>query len=249
MDFSFDQKNENTPTPIPNKAAKPANFLNSKTLIIGKRGTGKTTTVRDIYKQIQNELNEVHIFSNGSESSLYEDISNAIYTDFTLLEDFTYYCKTNQSNKLLIIENICDGKQLNLLEEVLYKNRSMNVTVIITAQYSIGIKAEYRAQFDYVFAANEDFYSSKQRLYQHYFGMYPTLAMFCQILDSLDKFQFLCSNGEIYQPMSSHLVEDYRFIQTKTIEKGNNKKTRLIKQVNETIESLIKMRDLLNDLL
>lgn len=263
MDFPFDHKKENTPIGIEqyyhvnheqHQQHSQFDFLNSKTLIIGKRETGKTSLVRDLYKKIQNDIHEVHIFSNVTSS--YLDISNAIYSNFSLLEDFAEHCKKyHDLKKLLIIENVIDSKQLNLLEEVLYNGRFMNVTLIVTVQHPLVMKAEYRAQFDYIFAANDDFYSTKQRLYTYYFGMFPTLQIFSETLDSLQQFQFLCSKNVSppyvtkYKPQ---LHTDVKFIQTQLIEKGmnkNNKKNQLIKQINETLESLIKVRDMLSDLL
>lgn len=270
MDFSFDHKKENTPMPVvsndefteeyienPNEQQDPEffQFLNSKILIFGKRGSGKTTLIKDIYRKLQNEIDEVHVFNQPkSQTSDYADITDAIYDDFSLLEDFPEHCQKNpNSKKLLILENHCNIKQLSVIEDIIFNG--LNVTLIIVCQYPMGMKPEYRVQFDYVFTAYDDSYSNKQRLYNYYFGMFPSLAMFCQILDSLKKYQFVCSKNTeptsvtVYKPEVPTL---YKFIQTNLVQKGisqTNKKILLMKQVNETIESLIKMRDLLNDLL
>ena len=280
MDFSFDHKKENTPEKNDQGllASAPAAcslslsekneqlqvtrtneefaFLNSKILIIGKRGSGKTTLIKDIYRQLQNDLDEVHVFNQPKLEAPYHEITNAVYSDFSLLEDIVEYCRKNPSKKkLLILENHCDKKQLNILDDIFYNGRFMNVTLVIACQYAPPMKPEHRYQLDYIFVANDDFYSNKQKLYTYYFGMFPNLAMFCQIMDSLEQFQFLCTINRKqtrvikYKP---EIAKVYRFIETQLVEKGTssaNKKVQLIKQVNVTIESLIKMRDLLEDYL
>lgn len=234
MDFSLNHQKE----------TNLINFLNSKILIIGRRGTGKTTLVRNIYGLIQNDIDEIHVFSNVT--SHYTDITNAIYTDYSLLLGFAEYCKHHRDNhKLLIVENLCDKKQFDMLNEFIFNGTAYNVTLIITLQTPNGFKSLERDMFNYVFTAQENFYSNRQKIHGYYFGMYKTLNEFNESMDNLDEFEFLVSiYHKVFMKYKTTLDTTVHFKHTHLIEKQHhNDKEIFINKMNNIIESLIELRD------
>lgn len=218
-------------------------YLNTKILIMGGKESGKTTLVRDIYSQIQDQIDEVHVFSNVL--SHYTDITNAIYEDFSLLDDLCLYCKTHHdSKKLVIIENILDHKQFDLLTDLLFNGKSYNVTLILTLQSPLPLKPEYRYIFEYVFASFYDFVSDQKKLYNYYFGMYPSFEGFMTIFSMLEQFDFMAMKVKSspyvikYRPHTNHQI---RFISTKQLDKvhiQNIKSKNLEKRVDTLINEL-----------
>ncbi|QKF94580.1 VV A32-like packaging ATPase [Fadolivirus algeromassiliense] len=234
MDFSFNHNKENNLV----------DFLNSKILIIGKRGTGKTNVVRSLYSYIQNNIDEIHVFSNVT--SFYTDITNAIYNDYSLLTEFAEYCQHHHdTHKLLIVENLCEKKQFELLDEFLYNGSAYNVTLIVTLQTPTGFKPLERDMFNYVFTAQENFYSNRQKLHSYYFGMYPTLNQFNESMDHLVEFEFLVSiHRKTVMKFKADIENHVQYKHTHQIEKiHHNDKEIFVKKMNHIIELLIELRD------
>jgi hypothetical protein len=69
--------------------------------------------------------------------------------------------------------------------DIFFNGRHFQLLFILTMQFPLGIKPEYRCNFDYIFLLTEDFYSNKKRLYEHYAGMFPSFESFRQIFEQL----------------------------------------------------------------
>lgn len=213
MENRYDSHNQSYP---PDNTFR---YLNSKILIIGKKESGKTSLVRDIYQKIQNEINEVHVFSNVASS--YSDITNAIYDDFHLISDFLAHCYYKQdTNKLVIIENLLDVNQIKMIEDLLYKGKNYNMTIIVTMQYPFIMMPEHRNQFNYLFTSYYDFIADQKRIHDYYFYMYQSFEYFQSILAKLADYQFLgvkVQSSPYVVPYKPKLHSNLRFIQTQKI--------------------------------
>jgi len=225
-------------------------YLNSKILIIGKRESGKTSLVRDIYQKIQNELSEVHVFSNVT--SCYSDITHAIYDDFNLLHDFLAHCHDRPDiNKLVIIENVINREQIKLLEDLLFRARHYNVTLIVTIQHPIAMMPEHKNQFNYIFTAYHDFVADQKTLHDIYFYMYPSFDYFQQQLNKLKEFEFMGVKIQSSPYVIVHkpnLHTKLRFIQTQKI--NNNSETQKININNRNDKTeLDQMVDIIGDMI
>lgn len=228
-------------------------YLNTNILIIGTKESGKTCLVRDIYRKIQSEINEVHVFSNVT--SCYSDITNAIYNDYSLLNSFVLHNNSNK-NKLVIIENLIDKEQIKKLDELLYHGKHYNITTIITISNPMVMIPEFRNQFSYVFTSSYDFYSDQKKLHDYYFYMYHSFDYFREQILKLQKYEFLGVKIQsspyaiVFKP---ELHTDLRFIPTnKYYGELNNSKEELLNDVinivGDMVESLNKLTDILKKL-
>ena len=236
-------------------------YLNSKILIMGAKESGKTTLVRDIYHDIQAVLDEVHVFSQidlfdnslSNVTSHYTDISNAIYEDFSRLEDFSIYCKHHHdAKKLVIIENILDTKQIKYLEELLFNGRFYNVTLIITIQHPFAMRPDLRHQFDYIFASFYDFIADQKKLHNHYFDCYQSFDQFISLLKSLDKYEFIGMKVQSSPYVIKHkplVHNDLRFISTKIVDNQHAQGIKAKNVVNRIDNIINELNDIKKELM
>jgi hypothetical protein len=86
--------------------------------------------------------------------------------------------------------------------------RHYKILFIITMQYALGIPPNLRTNVDFVFILRENFVNNRKRLYEHYAGMFPSLEMFCQVMDQCtENFECLVINNNA----KSNKLEDQVF--------------------------------------
>ncbi|ARF09939.1 P-loop NTPase domain protein [Indivirus ILV1] len=226
-------------------------YLNSNILILGKKDSGKTSLVRDIYEKIQNSINEVHVFSNVSSS--YLDITNAIYNDFNLIDDLLQKCQqTKHVNKLIIIENVIDDNKINqidLIVNLLCKSKNYNLTIIITMQYPIVIDLEYRNKFNYIFTSYYDFLADQKKIHDFYYYMYQSFLYFVNVLKTLKEHEFLGVKIQSSPYVISYTPKihmNLRFIPTKKI---NDIEYNIDKELDSILDIIGDMTSSLNNLI
>lgn len=96
------------------------------------------------------------------------DYYNADPRAFLILDDCLYDAKSWVNDK-----NI---------KWIFMNGRHAKITMLLTAQYVMGIPPNLRTNVDYIFICKEPKYSNKKKLYDHYCGMFPTFDMFNQVL-------------------------------------------------------------------
>ena len=181
---------------------------NATVLCLGKRRTGKSFLVRDIFynhKTIPKGL----IFS-GTESA------NPFFGDFfpdtfihseykpSLIETAMasngkkvraarkIYPDLNgllPSNRFCIVldDMLADAsawKREKTIQEIFFNGRHFNFFFILTMQYPLGIPPALRSNIDYVFIFNEPSIKNRRKIYDDYCGMINSFQMFENILDS-----------------------------------------------------------------
>lgn len=67
------------------------------------------------------------------------------------------------------------------ISEMFFNGRHHKIMFILSMQFPLGIKPEFRANFDYIFLLNEDILSNQKRLYDHYAGMFPSFEVFRKV--------------------------------------------------------------------
>lgn len=245
MNFSFDQKKENNLT-------EDLNFLNSIVIIYGKKQSGKTYLIKNIYKLIENQIDEIYVFTNPTIND-YKKITNSIYDDYRLIEDIINHSKTSKNiKKLIIIDDLPHmNNLLNSLIEIFHNGKNFNITLLIATSCIFSIKQSYRSQIDYVFINNDYYYSEHQKMFDYFFGMYSSLNEFINDLKKLSLYGFLVTNKLVTLKISTKKIDNFRFIETKIFDKNdsisNENKTKIaLEKVNNIIESLIEIRELLD---
>ena len=98
--------------------------------------------------------------------------------------------KKLKDDRLMLIMDDCMSSKGDWLKdpqilELFFNGRHHHMSFILTMQFSLGIPPELRSNFDYIFLLAEDFTSNRKRLYEHYAGMFPTLAIFEQVFSEV----------------------------------------------------------------
>jgi hypothetical protein len=176
--------------------------------MIAKRASGKSYLTREILYHKRNipavtviskteKLNrfygdfcpDSYIFDNFD-----TDILSKIYQrQAKLNEDNSKRKKEGKKQKddsLMLIMDDCMSSKGDWLKdpqilELFFNGRHHHISFILTMQFSLGIPPELRSNFDYIFLLAEDFTNNRKRLYEHYAGMFPTLAVFEQVFGEI----------------------------------------------------------------
>lgn len=105
----------------------------------------------------------------------YDDVLKTIWDN--------QHCKNNKEVTLVFFG--CEDIRKNkLIEEILMYGRHVNVNFIyVTTQLRFSPMA--RSNFDYVFAEYTDIISEQKRIYDHYFGLFPTFNSFKNVFEAV----------------------------------------------------------------
>lgn len=189
------------------RAAMPASLVHKAhptsapfILILGKRGTGKTTLISNILKH-QNIPIGVIVTDN---SNHYHTLKPKINTELIIhdpplhdaLIDNVIAFQTYVHKK----QNIADKRMVVVVDDAFKQQpicklatNHLSTMVIFSMCFPIGIPPNIRTNIDYIFVFQDTFISNRQRIYEHYFGMIPSFEMFCQIMDEYtDYYDYKC---------------------------------------------------------
>ena len=182
---------------------------NATVLLIGRRRSGKSYLVRDIFyhhKDIPLGL----VFSGTEEANPFfgqfipDSFIHSEY-DPTLVENLM----TKQSQKVkkaringhaktdglhpgnrsfIVLDDMLHDaaawKKEKTIQSIFFNGRHYNFFFILTMQYALGIPPPLRSNIDYVFVFNEPSIKNRKKIYEDYCSMIPTFDHFCNILDS-----------------------------------------------------------------
>lgn len=76
------------------------------------------------------------------------------------------------------------GNDTNI-RKIFMNGRHYKILFLLTMQFPMGISPVLRTNIDYVFIFKENIKKNKERLYEHYAGMFPNLQVFEQVLDQV----------------------------------------------------------------
>lgn len=160
-------------------------------VIVGRRGTGKTTLITDILHAKRNL--PAGIVVSGTE------IGNDFYSQF-VPKSFIYNAyddeivkrlikrqmrlkqtKAKHSDCFLLLDDcLFDAKFLKseTMRFLFMNGRHFNLMLILSAQYLMDVPAAIRANSDYVFVFNDPIVNNRKRLYDHYYGIFESFKVF-----------------------------------------------------------------------
>jgi len=174
---------------------------NPTILIMGKRGSGKTTLVKDIiHKNIHKYINNDNIIfaSTGRGDNFGEyKIDNIMKNNIIQTEYNEDILKEYLNKKMIDIkENIRENTYV-IFDDVIYSNKVVKtdkflqdlqlnnrhylITSIFTQQYPIKFPIEFQMNFDYIILVGDDFISNLRKIYDYYAGIFPSFDSFRQI--------------------------------------------------------------------
>lgn len=169
-------------------------------LMVARRGSGKSFLIRDILYTLKDKL-PFGIAFNGTESSnhyysemmpksfIYEDFDPEVLRKFVLRQTYATQQRQKNPQGFVIFDDMMYC-QRNLIKDpnvraLIFNGRHINALVLQTQQFSLEIPPAIRTNIDYVFAFRDVVVSNVERLWRHYFGVFPDLATFRAVFNSV----------------------------------------------------------------
>lgn len=179
----------------------------SVVIFIGKRNTGKSFCMKDILNY-HRDLPVGVVISPTERANqyferfvpkmlIYDEYDEKITQKFLDRQiDITKRKKmelkrsgvSNIDNRAFLIFDDClyDKKWPNdkNIRACFMNGRHYNIFFLITMQFALGIPPVLRGNVDYIFIFRENIVKNRERLYNHYAGMFPTFEVFQQTMDA-----------------------------------------------------------------
>ena len=170
--------------------------------IIGRRATGKSTLIKDLYNHYNPDISMV--FSGGENSKLFydkickpKDIIREKYNDDLVSDLIPRTREETKKLRCLITENVIQGysevKDAKFYKDFIYNSRSYNTIFISGVQMSLGMGDNLRSNIDYTFIAKTISATEIDRLHKQYAFPDMTRSEFSDILEQAtrEKYAFL----------------------------------------------------------
>ena len=166
-------------------------------LLIGKRGTGKTTLMKDIMFHMRDKLDFGVAMSPTEEttealssfvppSCIYNTFSNTVLG--VMLELQRQQVKKGRFKNVYVLLDDCmyDKKVMAgvNVRELFMNGRHRKIFFMNSVQYMMDMPAALRSQVDYVFALKENIISSREKLWKFFFGMFEDFRDFNKVMNS-----------------------------------------------------------------
>lgn len=182
---------------------------------IGKRNTGKSTLVSDILYHIQDIPMMVCMTGSLESEAFYKKHIHDLFIYSKFDKDVVSKIIEKQKEKLRYFEKkgydiddpivnkkfsekhgigiIFDDLMFSnkrftndeTIREIFFNGRHLHIVFIITMQSCLGLPPQLRDQIDYVFVLRENKKKTLEKLYNHYFGVFPKFSKFEEAMQSL----------------------------------------------------------------
>ena len=166
-------------------------------LIIGKRGTGKSTLLKDILYHMRKKVDigfamtptfdtqqmfadclpKSHIYNEYS----LEAVGNIIGAMTSLKE------QGKERDAVLVLDDCMFEKGImrsTEMREIHMNGRHLSLTFINAIQYLMDATSDIRSQIDYVFCLKDNVISNRQKLYKYFFGIFDKYEEFSLVFDT-----------------------------------------------------------------
>jgi hypothetical protein len=181
-------------------------------VVVGRRGTGKTTLITDILYHKRNlpaglvvsgtEEGNNYYKSFVPNSFIYNSYDEEVVKRLIERQKNLKRLKAKHSDCFLLLDDCLFNSKFLKSETMrfLFMNgRHFNLMLILAAQYLMDIPAAIRANCDYVFAFQDPIVTNRKRLYDHFYGIFRSFPQFeavykactadfeCLVLDNTQK--------------------------------------------------------------
>lgn len=194
-----------TVEPVEIDALDPASLAQDAViLVLGKRGTGKSTVAEDILSYHTNITEGICVSRTDRMNGFWSRHIPELFIHDTFEESTTAKLLKHQEEKWMVHKRECRAKgrvpRLRDIEpafaiyddmtydkgflrnptirELLMTGRHYGILTIITCQYLMDMGPDLRANIDYVIMLNDNSHANRQKLFEQFGGMFRTHALF-----------------------------------------------------------------------
>ena len=171
------------------------------TLLLGKRGTGKSVLLRDILYEHRKRFDIGICFSPTYESTecfkkfvpqtlLYGNFQPEVIAK--VIAQQRARCDQGKPMKRVFIvlddcgydKNTLFSSKNTAMREIFMNGRHLKITLYIALQYCVDMPSSLRSQVDYVMTLREPVLANIKRLHDFFFGIVPSLSDFKKVLSN-----------------------------------------------------------------
>lgn len=166
------------------------------TLVVGKRGTGKSSLLLDIFSNQRRAWDIVMAFAGSIEAReslrtcipspfVHKGFSQDILAQFVAQADKLKEDGIERSFCAILDDCMYDKKILknNIIREIFMNGRHLNMGFFFAVQYLMDIGPDLRCQIDYIFALKENIVSNRKKLWNFFFGVFENYQDFSVVMD------------------------------------------------------------------
>ena len=167
-------------------------------LFIGKRGTGKSTLLRDIMFHMRGFVDvPLAITPTEDSADMFEECmpASCVHREFqeaTVDRIIDHQRKAAKKKKeprhvLLVLDDMGFDKKVlkgKNMRDLAMNGRHYYVTLCLTLQYCVDMGPDLRSQIDYCFCLREPIISNRLKLWKYFFGGFSQFQDFCSVFDT-----------------------------------------------------------------
>lgn len=190
---------------------------------IGKRGSGKSTLIKDILYHNRHKFRYGIGMSPTDEatgdmreimprSCIYNTFSETAIENMLEFQRLAVKKNPNRNNNVFCSMDDCayDKKSLSsrAIREGFMNGRHRKMFLINSVQYMMDMPANLRGQVDYIFALRDTNHDQKEKLWKYFFGIFPDYKSFNTVFEA-------CTDGYgclvMDNTVRSHRIDDCIF--------------------------------------
>ena len=193
-------------------------------LIVGKRGSGKSSLLKDLLYCMRDRFDFVMAMCPTMESStmLKECMPEAcVYNRFSpgkidLLVQTAreLAAKNKERHFLLVLDDVFYDKTVGRSQNfrfLFFNGRHIRVTVILLCQYVVSLTPELRTNVDVIFSMRETVLANRLKLYQMFFGVFGSLEDFCAVFERCTQnYECICLDNTLQSTSVTDCVFWYK---------------------------------------
>ena len=168
-------------------------------LLVGRRGTGKSTLLRDLaYRFAQNNLVDYAVGMSPTEESSTSMGSflprSAIYNGFeekvvqNMMDVQRRQLRSSRGYRAALFLDDCaydkSVMKSKIIREVFMNGRHRRILLLMAMQYVLDMPPDLRSNVDIIIAARDNILSSREKLWKNFFGFFSSLSEFNKCFDA-----------------------------------------------------------------